>query len=360
MQLSSLLTVALLPLAALATPVPQDADVVSPSELFKRRTPTTCSIVRAAVNCRSGPSTKYSAKKKLSKGSSHSFVCVVSGECITLDGSTNCGWHYSLSAGCYVNGHYTSSQCTLDPQAPPPYDAEMEKGPLLLLIAGANGDATIFQQIAVPLSEHFTVVAYDRRGFSRSELQGPQNYETRLATDADDARRLIEHLSKTPAIVFGSSSGAVVALTLLIRHPSAVRALIAHEPPAVNLLAEAEALQWRTFFNDVYDVYREEGVKNGMQKFVAGVLTREEAEHLRARSSSGDAPERSAANIQYWFEHEVRQYTSADLDVGVLKNLADRLILAAGMPRATVSRIGRIKLCRRSLGWIFWNYQGAI
>jgi hypothetical protein len=42
----------------------------------------------------------------------------------------------------------------------------------------------------------YTVVTYDRRGFSRSYLEGPQDYEHRLETDADDVRSLIEHLMK--------------------------------------------------------------------------------------------------------------------------------------------------------------------
>jgi pimeloyl-ACP methyl ester carboxylesterase len=37
------------------------------------------------------------------------------------------------------------------------------------------------------------------------------------------------------AYVFGSSSGAITGLELLVRHPERIRLLIAHEPPAVEL-----------------------------------------------------------------------------------------------------------------------------
>ncbi|MGH3803284.1 MAG: alpha/beta fold hydrolase [Pseudonocardiaceae bacterium] len=59
------------------------------------------------------------------------------------------------------------------------------------------------------------VVTYDRRGFSRSQLDGPRDYDHRLEIDADDIRRLIEHLSDEPATIFGSSSGGVVVLEVL-------------------------------------------------------------------------------------------------------------------------------------------------
>src|SRR5579859_2010991 len=85
-------------------------------------------------------------------------------------------------------------------------------GPLLILIPGASGTGESFRPLARELIARYQVVTYDRRGFSRSHLDGPQDYEHRLATDADDARCLIESLSDQSAIVFGNSSGALVAL----------------------------------------------------------------------------------------------------------------------------------------------------
>jgi pimeloyl-ACP methyl ester carboxylesterase len=109
-------------------------------------------------------------------------------------------------------------------------------GPLLILIPGASGTGESFRLLAPHLTSRYQVVIYDRRGFSRSSLDGSQDYHHRLATDADDVRRLIEHMSDQLAIVFGSSSGAIVALEVLIHAPSRVQTLVAHEPPAVLLL----------------------------------------------------------------------------------------------------------------------------
>src|ERR687887_646615 len=108
-------------------------------------------------------------------------------------------------------------------------------GPLLVVVPGAKGTADSFNGVRDHLAAHYTVVTYDRRGFSRSRLDGPQDDDRRLETDADDVRRLIEHVSDEPATVFGASSGGVVVLVLMHR-PSVVRALVPFERAAVKLL----------------------------------------------------------------------------------------------------------------------------
>src|SRR5262249_39626962 len=55
---------------------------------------------------------------------------------------------------------------------------------------------------------------------------------------ADDLSRLITHLDAGPAVVLGSSGGAVSALALVQAHPGQVRTVIAHEPPLIELLPD--------------------------------------------------------------------------------------------------------------------------
>jgi acetyltransferase/esterase len=196
-------------------------------------------------------------------------------------------------------------------------------GPLMLMVPGASGSADSFQRVTQQLAA-YTVVTYDRRGFSRSQLDGPQDYNHRLETDVDDVRRLIEHVSDEPAIVFGGSSGAIIALQLLTRHPSVVRTLVAHEPPAMRLLADGQ--KWVDFFFEVYVRYRQSGIEPALKRF------REEAFAESDRQEMARAPkdEYTLANATYWFEHELRQYPTADLDLDALKGHADRIMLTAG------------------------------
>jgi pimeloyl-ACP methyl ester carboxylesterase len=81
-------------------------------------------------------------------------------------------------------------------------------GPLLVMMSGASGTAESFRRAADQLARSYTVAIYDRRGFSRSRLDGPQDFEHRLDNDADDLRQLAEHLSDEPVTIVGVSTGA--------------------------------------------------------------------------------------------------------------------------------------------------------
>lgn len=53
-------------------------------------------------------------------------------------------------------------------------------GPLLLCIPGADGRGAVFHDAARHLSRSFTVVCYDRRGYSQSQHIGAQDFKNRL------------------------------------------------------------------------------------------------------------------------------------------------------------------------------------
>jgi pimeloyl-ACP methyl ester carboxylesterase len=130
-------------------------------------------------------------------------------------------------------------------------------GPLLLMIPGASGSADAFRAVADCLARHLTVITYDRRGFSRSQPDGQQDDSHRLRTDVDDAANLLERFGDGAAMVFGNSSGAIVALELLTRHTSLVSTLVPHEPPLVTLLDDEQ--RWIDFFLGLYQQYLASG-----------------------------------------------------------------------------------------------------
>jgi acetyltransferase/esterase len=199
-------------------------------------------------------------------------------------------------------------------------------GPLMLMVPGAAGQADPFKRVTEHLAAHYTVVIYDRRGFSRSQLDGPQADDHRLETDADDVRRLIEHLSHEPATVFGTSSGGIVVLEVLTRHPSVVRTLVPFEPAAMRQLPDGQ--QWVGFFCGVYNLYRQSGMEPALKKFREHTFP-ESDRQLMARTmdlTNGEI----RANATYWFERELRQYPAVDLDLEALNAHADRIVPAAG------------------------------
>jgi pimeloyl-ACP methyl ester carboxylesterase len=202
-------------------------------------------------------------------------------------------------------------------------------GPLLVMIPGAFGSGVAFSAVAEPLAADYTVLTYDRRGFSQSRLAGPQAYEHRLETDADDVQRLIEQVGEGPAIVFGASSGGIVALTLLSRHPSVVRTLVPFEPPAMRLLPDGE--QWIAFFSHVYDVHREAGIAAALTLFRERTFASVDRQIMRQGPARDPRRgEEMRANATYWFEHELRQYPAVALDLPALTASAARTMPAVG------------------------------
>jgi pimeloyl-ACP methyl ester carboxylesterase len=192
---------------------------------------------------------------------------------------------------------------------------------------GAGGTADSFRKVAEHLAPHFTVVLYDRRGFSRSHLTGPPHDARRLDTDAEDLRQLIEHLGGEPAVVFGASSGALVALHLLARHPRVVHTLVPFEPPAVRLLPQGQ--HWVDFFHSVYDLYRSAGPEPALTRFRTETFA-EDDRLAMANAMDMHRNEQAQANAVHWFEHELRQYPTVELDLAALTVHADRIVLAAG------------------------------
>jgi pimeloyl-ACP methyl ester carboxylesterase len=115
-------------------------------------------------------------------------------------------------------------------------------GPPLLLIMGATGDASHFATVADQLADEFTVLTYDRRGNSRSS-RPPDWGTTSPDEQADDAAGLLRTLEFAPTAVFGTSSGAICGLSLLIRRPELVRAAILHEPPLLSVLERGDEVR---------------------------------------------------------------------------------------------------------------------
>lgn len=202
-------------------------------------------------------------------------------------------------------------------------------GPLLLAIPGGGGDAGVFDEMAEILQHHFTVVALDPRGYSRSVLDnGPEPQQ--VAVQADDVARLLAHLTDEPAFVFGTSNGAIVGLDLLARHPGRVRTLIAHEPPCFAVLPDADL--HLAMVEEVHALLRTEGVAAAGARFLAGIgpamKPAPEVSQLSERAAQMWA--RLAANGPLMIEHELREFTSYTPDYSALDPVSERLVLAVG------------------------------
>jgi pimeloyl-ACP methyl ester carboxylesterase len=134
-----------------------------------------------------------------------------------------------------------------------------------LLLIGQPMDASGFNAL-VPLLPDRTVVTYDPRGLGRS-IRTDGGVENEPEVQAADLHALIEALGAGPVDMFASSGGAVTALALVAGYPGDVVTLVAHEPPLITVLPDAEAA--RRARDAFRDAYLANGWGAGMAAFIA-------------------------------------------------------------------------------------------
>jgi pimeloyl-ACP methyl ester carboxylesterase len=205
-------------------------------------------------------------------------------------------------------------------------------GPVLLAIPGGPTEAGVFTAFAEQLADRYTVVTYDPRGHSRSTVDN-RDEDVPVAQHADDAAALIDATSSEPAYVLGSSGGATIGLELVARHGDKVKALIAHEPPVMELLPDAD--RWRTLFADLKEINRKEGVFAAFEKFGAAV---EEGGPSYAEAAQPSEPspemaqmmERMSGNGDFFFEHEALPIGCYVPDFEALKVSPSKIYIGGG------------------------------
>jgi pimeloyl-ACP methyl ester carboxylesterase len=141
------------------------------------------------------------------------------------------------------------------------------KGPLIILVDGAfcSKDFGPMPKLSPLLSEHFTVISYDRRARGESGDTKPYTIEREI----EDLQALIEQNGGS-AYLFGISSGAILALRA-VSHGLRVPKLVLFEPPFVtnkNLIRSPNAYDELTRLVD--DGKRGDAVKFYLRK-VMGV-----------------------------------------------------------------------------------------
>lgn len=202
-------------------------------------------------------------------------------------------------------------------------------GPVLLTIPGGPADAGMFAGLSRALAGNFTVVRYDPRGNSRSILDGPPQDQD-MDVHGDDAARLLAIFGSEPAYVLGSSGGAQIGLNLAARHPERVRALVAHEPPCIRLLPDAEV----QISNDqIYETYLASGAAAAMQVFLARTGLGGGPKPERVTPPSPEAQEsfaRMRGNLDFFFAHGFKPISLFVPDVKALKSGTPRIVVGVG------------------------------
>ena len=134
-----------------------------------------------------------------------------------------------------------------------------------LFMIGQPMDASGFSTLASHFPDR-TVITYDPRGLGRS-IRKDGRVDHSPTVQADDVHAVIGALAVGPVDMFASSGGAVTALALVAAYPNDVTTLVAHEPPLIPVLPDAEAAE--RALAGVRDAYQARGSGAGMATFIA-------------------------------------------------------------------------------------------
>ena len=106
------------------------------------------------------------------------------------------------------------------------YFTDEGQGTAVVFIHGTGANADIWGDLLGKLADRYRVIAYDRRGFSRSRSARLPDWQEHYS----DATMLLQRLRARPAVLVGWSSGGPIALEVARRHPELVRSLVLLEP----------------------------------------------------------------------------------------------------------------------------------
>ncbi|MET0789705.1 MAG: alpha/beta hydrolase [Cellulomonas sp.] len=199
-----------------------------------------------------------------------------------------------------------------------------------LLLIGQPMDASGFATLASFLPDR-TVVTYDPRGLGRSSrTDGSSQNSPRQ--QAEDLHRLVGELG--PVDLFGSSGGAVTALELVSAHPEDVRTLVAHEPPILSVLPDAD--QAFAAERAVQAAYQQRGWGAGMAAFIAltswpGEFTDAFGSALPDPAAFGLPTDDDGSRTDPLLSGVSNAVTAYQPDLAALDAASTRVVIAAGI-----------------------------
>lgn len=202
-------------------------------------------------------------------------------------------------------------------------------GPLLLVLGSPMGAAE-FLPLAHAMAGAHTVVTYDPRGLGQSSIDDPDQDAT-PEQRADDVAAILDALGADSADVFGSSGGAVTGLALVARHPGRVGTLVAHEPPLLELLPDAE--RQRAATDEIIATFHRDGAEAAWTAFMANAgfdLSDPNAGPPPGPEPTPEEHAKQLADSARFFDHELRETTRYVPDAAALTAGGTRIVVGLG------------------------------
>jgi pimeloyl-ACP methyl ester carboxylesterase len=237
-------------------------------------------------------------------------------------------------------------------------------GPALLLVVGGGGDHGYYDGLAQSLADEFTVLAYDRRGNSRSVLH-ESPVPLVMAEQSADALAVLDANGIGSALVFGNSGGASVALDLAARHPVRVTAAVVHEPPVPAVLPDPGP--YRVISGEMTRLLAAEGwaaaftyfqVTLGQVSPEVSAVMLDPGPHLPP-GPLRDLLVRASRNWEFMTRYEIRAFLEYQPDLAAIAANGTPVALAHGSDTTDPGAIRMSQLTARRLGAECVVFPGA-
>lgn len=208
----------------------------------------------------------------------------------------------------------------------------VDGSPLLLMI-GQPMCADGFEALAAEFPDR-TVITYDPRGLGRSTTRRDGRTDQNPKDQTADLHALVDHLGAGPVDLFASSGGAATALHWAATHPADLVTVVAHEPPVMWALPDADAVERASA--EVGAAYAERGFGAGMAAFIRltswqGEFTDEYFEQPPVDPAEYGLPtDDDGSRDDPLLSDSSDDVTSSRPDLGALRSGIPRIVLAVG------------------------------
>ena len=175
-------------------------------------------------------------------------------------------------------------------------------GPALLMIHGVATDCDFYDDSAELLEDRFTVITYDRVGYSRSRFRDgytEQPEDSFLDSQIKDAEEILRELGIKDAAVAGCSAGGVIAIELSRRNPALVNRLFLYEAAyAINPDIMDGLEKWKMLLSEAAEKHR---VTKAMLSFINAIGPQDK----EAPEKSLDRLQQNMVNLERFLYHEL-------------------------------------------------------
>jgi pimeloyl-ACP methyl ester carboxylesterase len=160
----------------------------------------------------------------------------------------------------YYQRHYRASGANLSYVEGPP------NGPPIILLHGVGSRWQPFLPIMPALAKKYHLYALDMRGHGLSQ-HTPGAY--RLEDYSRDVQEFLLQPVRAPAVVYGHSLGALVAIHLAAHMPDSLHALILGEPPLYYHNTPIESTHWHPAFIELLEFMTDQPDANQRRAWLA-------------------------------------------------------------------------------------------